>query len=598
MNKILRNLLMSMFMLLSASAFAQNEVTIDFDNDYKTLFPTITGESSGSGTTYVADGEFNATTTSTAVDGCTVTVTASEAGASSRNRIWSASPRLRMFDGTFTITAPKKFKKITMNVKTNKSNVAAGNTVNVGSLDVTGLNGTNNGVIVWTGDASEVVMTIAGNTQFKNIVISYDGGGETPTVQEVTVEQALTVINGLADNGVTEGEYKVTGYVLDVTEKPGTHKNITFIIADNTSATAGLTVFRADKFNKADITNPDLLKKGDLVVVQGKLQKYVKSGTTTVTPEISQGGVILSINGKTEDDTTNPEDAITQGKEASSPMTVEQALSYINGFSDGFTTTKQYYVQGTVSEVTEINTEKGNATFKMGNLTVFRVKGLENKNITEANYLKANDQVIICAKLQKYGSGENVTPELSGGYIYSLNGKTKEGGDDPGPQTLVGDGSKSNPYIVSDLKKMTEDNYPAEEVWVKGVIIGSAKSGTALNEEDAVSNIAIAESASETTFAPVALAAKTDFRTKLNLVDNPGNKGKEVLLCGKIAKYFSVTGVKDLVEAVFEGETISGIGNVTVDQKNNAPAYNVGGQRVNQGYKGLVIKGGRKLIQK
>lgn len=600
MNKILRNLLMSMFMLLSASAFAQNEVTIDFDNDYKTLFPTITGESSGSGTTYVADGEFNATTTSTAVDGCTVTVTASEAGASSRNRIWSGSPRLRMFDGTFTITAPKKFKKITMNVKTNKSNVAKDNKVNVGSLDVTGLNGTNNGVIVWTGDASEVVMTIAGNTQFKNIVISYDGGGETPTVQEVTVEQALTVINGLADNGVTEGEYKVTGYVLDVTEKPGTHKNITFIIADNTSATEGLTVFRADKFNKADITNPDLLKKGDLVVVQGKLQKYVKSGTTTVTPEISQGGVILSINGKTEDDTPDPEAAITNGTK-DNPMTAAQALAYINGFADGFTTTKQYYVKGSVAEIVEINTEKGNATFTMGGVKVFRVKGLENKNIEKSDYLKAGDEVIVLAKLQKYvESDKSITPELSTGYIYSLNGKTKEGGDDPGPQTLVGDGSKSNPYLVSDLKKMSEDSYPAEEVWVKGVIIGSAKSGTALNDadKDSDSNIAIAESASETTFAPVALTAKTEFRTKLNVKDNPGNKGKEVLLCGKILKYFSVTGVKDLVEVVFEGETISGIGNVTVDQLKNAPAYNLGGQRVNQGYKGLVIKGGRKLIQK
>ena len=37
---------------------------------------------------------------------------------------------------------------------------------------------------------------------------------------------------------------------------------------------------------------------------------------------------------------------------------------------------------------------------------------------------------------------------------------------------------------------------------------------------------------------------------------------------------------------------------VKVDVNANAPAYNVGGQRVNQGYKGLVIKGGRKLIQK
>ena len=42
----------------------------------------------------------------------------------------------------------------------------------------------------------------------------------------------------------------------------------------------------------------------------------------------------------------------------------------------------------------------------------------------------------------------------------------------------------------------------------------------------------------------------------------------------------------------------SGISTVTADQLMNAPAYNVGGQRVNQGYKGLVIKGGKKLIQK
>lgn len=165
---------------------------------------------------------------------------------------------------------------------------------------------------------------------------------------------------------------------------------------------------------------------------------------------------------------------------------------------------------------------------------------------------------------------------------------------------MVGDGSKENPYTVADMKSMTEDQYPAEAVWVKGVIIGSASSATALKEEgaDVASNIAIAESASETTFIPVALASGSEFRTKLNLVDNPGNKGKEVLLKGKIQKYFSTTGVKDLVEAVFEGETISGISNITADQMKNAPAYNVAGQRVNEGYKGLIIKGGKKMIVK
>jgi hypothetical protein len=147
---------------------------------------------------------------------------------------------------------------------------------------------------------------------------------------------------------------------------------------------------------------------------------------------------------------------------------------------------------------------------------------------------------------------------------------------------------------------MTEDQYPGEAVWVKGVIIGSAKSGTALNDadKDVDSNIAIAESASETTFVPVALASKSEFRTKLNVKDNSGNKDKEVLLKGMITKYFSVTGVKDLVEAVFEGETITGISNITADQLKNAPAYNVAGQRVNAGYKGLIIKGGKKIVVK
>ena len=350
------------------------------------------------------------------------------------------------------------------------------------------------------------------------------------------------------------------------------------------------------------ITNTEFVKAGDEVVVFGSLQKYKNNNTGDITPEVS-GGYVYSVNGKTEDDTPNPEDAITKGKDANSPMTVEEALNYINGFSNGFITSNQYYVKGSVSEVTEISTANGNATFKMGNLVAFRLKGLENHDIKDENYLKANDEVVVLAKLQKYVKNEEVTPELSGGYIYELNGKTKDEGGDPNPGTITGDGSQTNPYTVGDLKIMTEEQYPAEAVWVKGVIIGSASSKSALHagtEEDAdvASNIAIAESASETTFAPIALAANTDIRAKLNVLDNPGNKGKDVLLKGKIQKYFSTTGVKDLVQAIFEGETISGITNITADQLKNAPAYNVAGQRVNEGYKGLVIKGGKKMIVK
>ena len=32
--------------------------------------------------------------------------------------------------------------------------------------------------------------------------------------------------------------------------------------------------------------------------------------------------------------------------------------------------------------------------------------------------------------------------------------------------------------------------------------------------------------------------------------------------------------------------------------QNDAPAYNLGGQRTTAGYKGIVIKGGKKFIQR
>ena len=42
----------------------------------------------------------------------------------------------------------------------------------------------------------------------------------------------------------------------------------------------------------------------------------------------------------------------------------------------------------------------------------------------------------------------------------------------------------------------------------------------------------------------------------------------------------------------------SGVSAIKADVDANAPAYNVAGQKVAEGYKGLVIKGGKKVIQK
>ena len=523
-------------------------------------------------------------------------------GGGNNGKYYTTGSGIRLYgDGTMTITAKSgSLTKIQITYDgANKPESA--DVVSVGTYDpATGM---------WTGSATEVVFTrptgsghwrikaIATNDDVEEVVVPTEG--QTPETA-ITVARALEIINGLADGATTDNTYYVIGFATSLNI---TTNGATFLMGDDTSEASTVKAYKLKGLGNKAITNTEFIKSGDKVVAFGALQKY-KDSNDNITPEVS-GGYVYSVNGKTEDDTPNPEDAITEGKEASSPMTVDQALNYINGFSDGFTTSKQYYVQGTVGEVTEINTEKGNATFKMGSLTVFRVKGLENKDITADDYLKANDEVIIYAKLQKYGSGETATPELSSGYIYSLNGKTKEGGDDPGPQPLVGDGSKENPYIVADLLGMDtpSDSNPVEgqqRVWLKGIIVGALNSSGKAFDETVASNIAIAAAAGEedaTKCIPVQLPTG-DMRAGLNVVDNPTNKGKEVMVCGYLLKYMSRAGIKNVAAYILDGTEVTGITNISADQLKNAPAYNVAGQRVNEGYKGLIIKGGVKVVVK
>ncbi len=97
MNKFLRYTLLSVVSMMAGIGSAQT--VFNLDNDYATIFPTITGTSSSTSTA----GDFTAATTSIAKDGITLTVSTSTA--STANRIWSSSPRLRLYGGTLTIAA-------------------------------------------------------------------------------------------------------------------------------------------------------------------------------------------------------------------------------------------------------------------------------------------------------------------------------------------------------------------------------------------------------------------------------------------------------------------------------------------------------------
>lgn len=113
------------------------------------------------------------------------------------------------------------------------------------------------------------------------------------------------------------------------------------------------------------------------------------------------------------------------------PYTVAEALAEIEAMGIGKTAAEKTYTKGKVVAISEIATSYKNATFTISDdgqptstVTVFRAKGLNNADITDANYIQPGDNVVIYGKLQNYNQGGTSVPEISSCYIYSINGDT------------------------------------------------------------------------------------------------------------------------------------------------------------------------------
>ena len=204
MMKTLRYFMLLAMTAMVSTTFAQ-KVTFDFDADANTLFG-IEGSSSGSGDSYDASGEFNEDKTAT-VEGVSVTVSASETDAKTRNRIWKTSPRLRLYNGTVTVSAPgHKITEMVFTVNWNSSKkvlnfnaTADAGTITLGDMD--------NQTATWAGESETVVFTIASNSQIKKLEVTLDGEA-TPAVltiegeEEFTDKTTVTITGTLPDGQV------------------------------------------------------------------------------------------------------------------------------------------------------------------------------------------------------------------------------------------------------------------------------------------------------------------------------------------------------------------------------------------------------------
>lgn len=172
-------------------------------------------------------------------------------------------------------------------------------TYNSSKEDVATIDANGNVTLVAAGTA-KISAVFEGNDSYEASTVSYNltvkdaeqGGGEQPTVQTITVANAIEIANALEAGKTTTDEYIIKAYIVGApTWTPYTDKttgevknyNLTFFIGDSKNASETLYVYNAwNTENTYFPTQHESVVDGAYVALQGKLQKYVKDETTTL----------------------------------------------------------------------------------------------------------------------------------------------------------------------------------------------------------------------------------------------------------------------------------------------------------------------------
>ena len=172
----------------------------------------------------------------------------------------------------------------------------------------------NSGTITLLAAGTTVISAeFAGNDEYDAAKVSY-----TLTVkeaaapaQQISLAEALNIINGLENNATTDQEYILEGYAngLDFQRREDNtlYGNVNFTFVETQGmGVPELTIYRCKYFDNKNFTEETIgnLQEGDAVKIQGKLKKFVKDDV--VTPELVSC-YLLSINGQAAINTVKTE---------------------------------------------------------------------------------------------------------------------------------------------------------------------------------------------------------------------------------------------------------------------------------------------------
>ena len=324
---------------------------------------------------------------------------------------------------------------------------------------------------VCVGSSTKVYNEALAGGEKPELLISKNGGSFTVTIPmngksgELTLsfKANRTNLTVTAENA-TIGEKSATGndYQYPVTVAAGTER-VTFIFSNSSGKNirfdnarlfsgeakkpAGITWGTASRdvtLGAEDNNLPTLSNTNNLPVTyssdntevatidaEGTIT-LVAAGTANLTAsfagndEYEAAEVTVKLNVKAAATEPDPSEDITNTPETA--YTVAQANELI---AAGKGLNSKVYVAGTITEIKEVSTQYGNATFWIGDeatrgeadLQIYHGYFLENQKFTAENQIKVGDKVVMYGLLVDY----NGTKEMKTVYVYSLNGNQTVG---------------------------------------------------------------------------------------------------------------------------------------------------------------------------
>ena len=262
-----------------------------------------------------------------------------------------------------------------------------------------------------------------GNTEEPTTEAEAKGTGTA--ADPYNVAAALKTVSALAAGEETPTAIYVKGAVKEIkeieTEKYG---NANYYITDD--GKNQIYIFQSYYLGNRKFTANDKLTVGDTVVVYGKFTNYQGNTPETVGKGTSY---IYSLNGETAG--TTPETPTTSEPKGSGtqadPYNAAAANKAAEGLKDG-EEKKDVYVSGIISQIKELSTQFGNASFYISDdgktegsqFYVFRALYLNGDKFTAEDQIKVGQKVVVKGSLVNFKGN---TPELAqGGQVVSVEG--------------------------------------------------------------------------------------------------------------------------------------------------------------------------------